>query len=60
MDDLRPAPFRSRTPEGPLRAVTNVEGVTLTKVARSEVARFLVDELEQHRCRRQAVFLGHA
>jgi putative NADH-flavin reductase len=56
---VRPAPFRTRTPPGPLRAVTNVEGITLTKIARLEVARFLLDELEQNRYVHQAVFIGH-
>lgn len=56
---VRPAPFRTRTPLGPLRAVTNVEGVTLTKISRLEVARFLIDVLEQNRYLNQAVFVGH-
>jgi putative NADH-flavin reductase len=56
---VRPAPFRSRTPQGSLRVVTNVDGVTLTKISRLEVATFLVDELEQNRYVRQAVFIGH-
>ena len=56
---VRPGPFRTRTPPGPLRAVTNVEGVTLTKISRLEVARFLIDELEQNRYVHQAVFIGH-
>jgi hypothetical protein len=56
---VRPAPFRTRTPPGALRAVTNVEGVTLTKISRLEVARFLIDELEQKRYVHQAVFVGH-
>jgi hypothetical protein len=33
--------------------------VTLRKVSRLEVARFLLDELEQSRYMRQAVFIGH-
>jgi putative NADH-flavin reductase len=56
---VRPASFRSHTPPGPLRAITNVEGVTLTKIARFEVARFVLDELEQNRYVRRAVFIGH-
>jgi hypothetical protein len=56
---VRPAPFRAHTPSGPLRAVTNVERVTLRKVSRLEVASFLLDELEQNRFVRQAVFIGH-
>jgi putative NADH-flavin reductase len=57
---VRPAPFRSHTPPGPLLAVTDVDGVTLTRISRLEVAKFLVDELEQDRYVRQAVFIGHA
>jgi putative NADH-flavin reductase len=56
---VRPASFRTHAPPGPLRVVTNVEGVTLTKVSRLEVARFLLDELEQNRYVRQFVFIGH-
>jgi putative NADH-flavin reductase len=56
---VRPAAFRARTPPGPLAVVTNVEGVTLTRISRPEVARFLVDELEQGRYVRQSVFIGH-
>jgi putative NADH-flavin reductase len=56
---VRPASFRTRTPTGSLRVVTNVAGVTLRKVSRLEVATFLLDELEQNRYVRQAVFIGH-
>jgi putative NADH-flavin reductase len=56
---VRPAPFRARTPPGSLQVVTNVAGVTLTKVSRLEVARFLLDELDQNRYVHQAVFIGH-
>jgi putative NADH-flavin reductase len=56
---VRPAAFRSQTPLGPLRVVTDVAGVTLRKISRLEVATFLVDELEQNRYVRQAVFIGH-
>jgi putative NADH-flavin reductase len=56
---VRPASFRTRTPKGPLRAVTNVEGVTLNKISRLEVAKFLLNELEQNLYVRAAVFIGH-
>jgi putative NADH-flavin reductase len=56
---VRPAAFRSHTPPGVLRVVTNVAGVTLRKISRLEVAKFLVDELEQNRYLRQVVFIGH-
>jgi putative NADH-flavin reductase len=57
---VRPASFRTRTPKGPLRAVTSVNGVTLRKISRLEVAKFLLDESEQSRYVRQAVFIGHS
>jgi putative NADH-flavin reductase len=56
---VRPASFRTRVPKGPLRAVTNVNGVTLRTISRLEVATFLLDELEQNRYLRQAVFIGY-
>jgi putative NADH-flavin reductase len=56
---VRPAAFRARAPEGPLRVVTRVEGVTLRRISRQEVAAFVLDELEQGRYIRQAVFIGH-
>jgi hypothetical protein len=56
---VRVASFRTRMPTGPLRAVTNVNGVMLRKVSRLEVATFLVDVLEQYRYVRQPVFRGH-
>ncbi len=56
---VRPAPFRNGVPAGPLRAVTDVTGVTLRKIGRAEVATFLVDELEQGRYVGKAVFVGH-
>lgn len=56
---VRPASFRKGVPAGPLRAVTDVTGVTLRKVGRAEVATFLVEELEQNRYVGHAVFLGH-
>jgi putative NADH-flavin reductase len=56
---VRPAPFRSQTPPGSLRVVIHVDDVTLRRISRLEVAKFLVDELEQNRYVRQAVFIGH-
>jgi len=56
---VRPAAFRRSQPAGPLRAVTSVAGVTLRRISRLEVATFLVDELEQNRYVREAVFIGH-
>jgi len=56
---VRPASFRKSAPATPLRAVTDVEGVTLRTIAFSEVAGFVVDELGQRRYAGQAVFIGH-
>lgn len=57
---VRPAAFRSRTPAGPLRGVvTQLDRVVLRKIALHEVANFLLDEVEQSRYIRQAVFIGH-
>jgi putative NADH-flavin reductase len=56
---VRPAPFRTEKPAGPLRAVSDVADVTLRRISRLEVAEFLVDELEQNRYVRQSVFIGH-
>jgi putative NADH-flavin reductase len=56
---VRPAAFRSQTPPGALRVVTDVAGVTLRKISHLEVAEFLVNELGQNRYVRQAVFIGH-
>jgi putative NADH-flavin reductase len=57
---VRPASFRKNTPRGELRVVLSVDGVVLRVIGRGEVAAFIVDELEQHRYSRQAVFIGHA
>jgi putative NADH-flavin reductase len=56
---VRPAPFRTSTPPGPLRAVTRVDGVRLRRISRLEVATFVVDELTLNRYVHQAVFIGH-
>jgi len=56
---VRPAPFRNARPSGPLRVVTDVDSITLRRIARAEVAEFLIDELEQNRYVRQSVFIGH-
>jgi putative NADH-flavin reductase len=55
---VRPAPFKRRTPDGPLRSVT-AAGVTLRGISPAEVASFVLDELEQNRYIRSAVFIGH-
>jgi len=56
---VRPAMFREGTPSGKLEAVTDVRGVTLTRVSRVEVAAFVLDQLTDGRYLRKAVFIGH-
>jgi putative NADH-flavin reductase len=56
---VRPAPFRNRTPSGPPLAETRVADIVLRKISPQEVEAFLLDELEQGRYIRQAVFIGH-
>ena len=57
---VRAAPFRSRTPAGPLVVATDVDGVTLRRIGTAEVAAFMVAEAAQNRYVRRAVFIGHA
>jgi len=57
---VRPAAFRKHTAAAPLTVVTNVDGIVLRRIAPHEVAVFVVDEAEQNRYVRQAVFIGHA
>jgi putative NADH-flavin reductase len=56
---VRPAVFRGRAAAGPMRVVTRVEGVVLRRISPREVATFLLDEVEQNRYVRKAVFIGH-
>lgn len=56
---VRPAPFRKDRPSSPLRAVTDVDNITLRRISRPEIAEFLLDELEQNRYVRRSVFIGH-
>jgi putative NADH-flavin reductase len=56
---VRAAPFARRTPAGRLQVATDVRGVTLRKISPPEVAGFMLDEVEQNRFVRQAVFIGH-
>ncbi len=56
---VRPAVFREGSPSGKLEAVTDVRGVTLTRVSRVEVAAFVLDQLTDGRYLRKAVFIGH-
>ncbi len=56
---VRPAMFQERTPPGKLEVITDVRGMTLTRVSRAEVAAFLLDQLTDARYLRKAVFIGH-
>jgi putative NADH-flavin reductase len=57
---VRPAPFRKHTLAEPVSVVTRVDGIVLRRIAPHEVAVFVMDEAEQNRYVRQAVFIGHA
>ena len=59
MDDRAARRFPQSCAATPLRAVTNVEGVTLRTIARSEVAAFAAEELDRRAFVRQAAFIGH-
>jgi putative NADH-flavin reductase len=56
---VRPAPFKDRTPPGPLRVVTDIRGTTLRGISRDEVAAFVLDQLESDRYLHQTPFIGH-
>lgn len=58
---VRPASFRNQPPKGAFHVATDdrLDGLTLVGIAVSEVATFLLDELDQGRHVRQAVFIGH-
>jgi putative NADH-flavin reductase len=57
---VRPAPFSDAPAAELLQVVTRVApGMVLSTIAPAEVATFIIDELEQNRYHRQAVFIGH-
>ncbi len=56
---VRPAPFREGGKPAPLTVVTNVQGVTLRRISREEVALFVVAQLADDRYLRQTPFIGH-
>jgi putative NADH-flavin reductase len=57
---VRPAPFNDRRTGGDLQVVTDVRPETrLRRIARDEVADFLVDTLSSGAYRRQRPFIGH-
>jgi putative NADH-flavin reductase len=57
---VRPARFQNRAIPGELKVVTQVDGVTLRRVPRAEVAAFVLDALASDRYLRMAPFIGHA
>lgn len=58
---VRPAPFSSRAGPGPLQVHTVVTpALQLRSVTREEVARFVLQVLENGTYLRQAPFIGHA
>jgi putative NADH-flavin reductase len=57
---VRPAVFREGTASEKLEAVTDVRGVTLRRIARAEVAAFVLEQLMDDRYLRKAVFIGHS
>lgn len=57
---VRPAPFRSATPAGPLEAhATVADDTVLTGITRDEVAQFVIDELDHGRFIGERPFIGH-
>ncbi len=56
---VRPTVFREGQARRPFRAVTDVTGVVLRRIAREEVARFTLDQLTDNRFLHQAAFIGH-
>jgi hypothetical protein len=57
---VRPARFQDVAIPGELKVVTQVDGVTLRRVSRAEVAAFVLDALASDRYLRMAPFIGHA
>lgn len=57
---VRPAPFRDKSSAGPLQALTRVQADTrLRRITRSEVARFVLDQLVSDTHLGAKVFIGH-
>jgi len=56
---VRPAPFSEAKPRSDFQVVTEVGHVVLRKVSRSEVASFVIEELETEQYRRRTLFIGH-
>jgi putative NADH-flavin reductase len=57
---VRPAPFKTVTPDGPLHAPTHVaRGTRLIAITLAEVARFILDTLAEGRHIGEPAFVGH-
>lgn len=57
---VRPAPFNEKLAAGPLEVVTEIRPETrLTSITRDEVAKFVVEQLDNDRHVRQRPFIGH-
>ena len=56
---VRPARFQNTPIPGDLTVVTQVEGVTLRHISRTEVAGFVLAQLTNDRYLRMAPFIGH-
>lgn len=58
---VRPAPFANRSGSGPCQVHTEIpEGLQLRSITRAEVARFIIDSLEQGSFVHQKPFIGHS
>ena len=56
---VRPAVFRGGAASRNHEVVTDVRGVTLTRISRAEVGAFVLDQLTDSQYLRKAVFIGH-
>ena len=56
---VRPTVFREGQARSPFRAVTDVTGVVLRRIARAEVAQFTLEQLTDNRFLHQTPFIGH-
>ena len=58
---VRPAPFAASARTGPCQVWTEIpDGLQLRSITRAEVARFILDSLENASFIRQKPFIGHA
>ena len=56
---VRPASFQDGPATGNIRAETELEGVTISKISRADVARFVVDQLTSDRFLRRTPLIGY-